>query len=357
VAIRLGLSTEEGEILAFLVHRHLVMAHLAFRRDSSDPALVVRFACEVGSPEVLAMLTLLTAADVTAVGPGVWTEWKSDLLADLHARTLGVLDGDGPSLSAEHHRRGLESLLQEWEPDDPVVRIGRQLPSATLRDLPPQRILEELVQLARLPADGIFVATRWQPDTSTVAVTVGTRESVAPGVFHRVTGALTSQRLEILAAGIHTLDDGIVIDHFTVLDPDFTGAPPPDRFADIATAIRAGIKADRAPTFTPRLNPLAPRPSPAVGHPVRVAIDNASSDTSTIVEVFATDAPGLLYRIASTLFDAGLSVRSAKVGTYLDQVVDGFHVTDQTGGKIVDVERLERVRKALEVAVTSAPGR
>jgi [protein-PII] uridylyltransferase len=88
-----------------------------------------------------------------------------------------------------------------------------------------------------------------------------------------------------------------------------------------------------------------------------VAIDNASSDTSTIVEVFATDAPGLLYRIASTLFDAGLSVRSAKVGTYLDQVVDGFHVTDQTGGKIVDVERLERVRKALEVAVTSAPGR
>ena len=357
VSSRLGLSTEEGEILSFLVHRHLVMAHLAFRRDSSDPALVVRFACEVGSPEVLAMLTLLTAADVTAVGPGVWTEWKSDLLADLHARTLGVLDGEGPSLSAEHHRRGLESLLQEWEPDDPVVRIGRQLPSATLRDLPPQQILEELVQLARLPADGIFVATRWQPDTSTVAVTVGTRESVAPGVFHRVTGALTSQRLEILAAGIHTLDDGIVIDHFTVLDPDFTGAPPPDRFADIATAIRAGIKADRAPTFTPRLNPLAPRPSPAGGHPVRVAIDNASSDTSTIVEVFATDAPGLLYRIASTLFDAGLSVRSAKVGTYLDQVVDGFHVTDQTGGKIVDVERLERVRKALEVAVTSAPGR
>ena len=357
VSSRLGLSTEEGEILSFLVHRHLVMAHLAFRRDSSDPALVVRFACEVGSPEVLAMLTLLTAADVTAVGPGVWTEWKSDLLADLHARTLGVLDGEGPSLSAEHYRRGLESLLQEWEPDDPVVRIGRQLPSATLRDLPPQQILEELVQLARLPADGIFVATRWQPDTSTVAVTVGTRESVAPGVFHRVTGALTSQRLEILAAGIHTLDDGIVIDHFTVLDPDFTGAPPPDRFADIATAIRAGIKADRAPTFTPRLNPLAPRPSPAGGHPVRVAIDNASSDTSTIVEVFATDAPGLLYRIASTLFDAGLSVRSAKVGTYLDQVVDGFHVTDQTGGKIVDVERLERVRKALEVAVTSAPGR
>ena len=356
VAARLGLTDEEGEILAFLVHRHLVMAHLAFRRDSSDPALVVRFACEVGSPEVLAMLTLLTAADVTAVGPGVWNDWKSDLLADLHARTLGVLDGDAPPRSDGPPRRALEALLADWEPDDPVVRIGRQLPEAVLRDVPPARLLEELVQLARLPADGVFVATRWQPDTSTVAITVGTRESVAPGVFHRVTGALTSERLEILAAGIHTLDDGLVIDHFTVLDPDFTGAPPPDRFADIAAAIRAGIKADRAPTFTRRLNPLAPRPNPSLRHPVRVAIDNASSDTSTIVEVFATDAPGLLYRIARTLFDAGLSVRSAKVGTYLDQVVDGFHVTDQAGGKVDDADRLESLRRALESAVATATG-
>ena len=188
-------------------------------------------------------------------------------------------------------------------------------------------------------------------------MTVGTRESVAPGVFHRVTGALTSQRLEILAAGIHTLDDGLVIDHFTVLDPDFTGAPPPDRFADIAAAIRAGLRADRAPTFTPRLNPLAPRPDPALRHPARVAIDNVSSETSTIVEVFATDAPGLLYRIARTLFDAGMSVRSAKVGTYLDQVVDGFHVTDLAGAKIDNVERLERLRLTLEKALAPASSR
>ncbi len=357
IAVRLRLPRDEAGILAFLVHKHLVMAHLAFRRDSSDPALVIRFAYEVGSPEVLSMLTLLTAADVAAVGPGVWTEWKSDLLADLQARTLGVLDGEGVAASSGPLRLGLEALLEEWEPDDPVVRIGRQLPASMLRDLPPARILEELVQLARLPADGIFVASRWQADTSTVAVTVGTRESVAPGVFHRVTGALTSQRLEILAAGIHTLDDGLVIDHFTVLDPDFTGAPPPDRFADIAAAIRAGIRADRAPTFTPRLNPLAPRSNPALCHPVRVAIDNVSSETSTIVEVFATDAPGLLYRIARTLFDAGMSVRSAKVGTYLDQVVDGFHVTDLEGGKIDDVERLERLRMTLEKALAPVSSR
>ena len=133
----------------------------------------------------------------------------------------------------------LEKLLREWEPDDPVVRIGRQLPPATLHDTDPARMVEELVQLARLPPDGVFVATRWQPDRSTVSVAVGTRESVAPGVFHRVTGALTSQRMEILAADIHTLEDGLVIDHFTLVDPDFAGAPPADRLADVAAAIGA----------------------------------------------------------------------------------------------------------------------
>jgi hypothetical protein len=64
--------------------------------------------------------------------------------------------------------------------------------------------MDELRQLARLPERGIFTAARWQPETSTVAVTVGAREDVASGVFHRLTGGLTSQRLEILAADIHT---------------------------------------------------------------------------------------------------------------------------------------------------------
>ncbi|MFM7249554.1 MAG: HD domain-containing protein, partial [Planctomycetaceae bacterium] len=70
VAARLGLPADEREIVTFLVLEHLTMAHLAFRRDADDDSLVVPFARRVGSPEVLRMLALLTAADVAAVGPG-----------------------------------------------------------------------------------------------------------------------------------------------------------------------------------------------------------------------------------------------------------------------------------------------
>ena len=356
VAARLGLPADEAEIIEFLVLKHLSMAHLAFRRNVGDDSIVVRFAREVGSPEVLRMMSLLTAADVAAVGPGTWTKWKSDLLGDLHFRTLGYLDGEGPSAAADRTRRTLDGLLAGRSVDDAVARIARHLPASYLRHTPPETIVEELGRLARLSADGVFATARWQPETSTIAVTVGTREDVAAGVFHRVTGGLSSQRLEILTADIHTLDDGLVIDHFIVVDPDFAGEPPADRLADIAEAIRAALKGAAPPSFTRVWNPFAPLPAPAAAAPPRVLFDNESSEHATIIEVFANDSAGLLYGIAKAIFEAGLSVRAAKIGTYLDQVVDAFHVTDAAGRKVTDAARLAALRRALERAATPVTG-
>jgi [protein-PII] uridylyltransferase len=309
---------------------------------------VVRFARDVGSPEVLRMLAVLTAADVAAVGPGTWTKWKADLLGALYFRTLNTLDAEAPTVAAQRHRRGLDALLADRSADDPVVRLARQLPLSYLHDTEPARMVDELGQLARLGADSVFVGTRWQPATGTVTVTVAARETVAAGIFHRLTGALTSERLEILAADIHTLDQGLVLDHFVLQDPDYAGEPPEERLAEIAVAIRTALKADESPSFRRRWNPFAPLPNPAVTMPPRVRFDNESSAQATILEVFANDSPGLLYAIARTIFEEGLSVRSAKIGTYLDQVVDAFHVTDAAGRKLVDPGRMAAIGRAIE---------
>ena len=77
---------EEAETLEFLVGKHLIMNHLAFRRDTSDEQVLVRFAVDVGSPERLRMLFVMTAADLGGVGPGVWDSWKEDVLTDLYRR-------------------------------------------------------------------------------------------------------------------------------------------------------------------------------------------------------------------------------------------------------------------------------
>ena len=91
VAETLYLNEHDTETLRFLVHRHLMLSHLAFRRDTSDESIVLEHAAEIGSPAVLRMLFVLTCADLAAVGPGVLNQWKLEVLT----RTLHA--DDGPS--------------------------------------------------------------------------------------------------------------------------------------------------------------------------------------------------------------------------------------------------------------------
>jgi UTP:GlnB (protein PII) uridylyltransferase len=49
-------------------------------------------------------------------------------------------------------------------------------------------------------------------------------------------------------------------------------------------------------------------------------------------------------------------VQAAKIGTYLDQVVDAFHVTAAGGGKLTDPERQQAIRAAIEKAVAPITG-
>ena len=83
-----------------------------------------------------------------------------------------------------------------------------------------------------------------------------------------------------------------------------------------------------------------------------MTIDNTTAEKYTIIAAFAYDKMGLLYAIARTLFELGLSVSTAKIGTRLDQVVDVFYVTDQqTGAKIYDEQRLNDIRQRLIAAI------
>ncbi len=81
-------------------------------------------------------------------------------------------------------------------------------------------------------------------------------------------------------------------------------------------------------------------------------VDNNTSNKYTILDVFAYDRRGLLYTITRTLFELGLSVGNAKIGTYLDQVVDVFYVLDQPNKKIEDEQRLREIRQRVLAAIS-----
>ena len=66
---------------------------MAQSRDLSDRKTIENFAAVVQSLERLKLLTILTTADIRAVGPGVWNGWKAQLLRTLYYETEPVLTG------------------------------------------------------------------------------------------------------------------------------------------------------------------------------------------------------------------------------------------------------------------------
>jgi [protein-PII] uridylyltransferase len=351
VGRRFQLDEPDVETLKFLVHKHLHMSHLAFRRDTSDPALIVRFAVEVGSAEVLEMLFLLTAADFAAVGPGVLNAWKIEVLADLLQRTMPHLSSDDPTLDFDTEvQKRRDEVLGHFTNRDDIEWFQRQveaLPSVYLRTTAPGMLAEDLAQLRPLATNDAIARGRYLPERQATEYHIGTYETITPGVFHKLTGALSSQGLRILSADITTLADGLIFDRFYVEDPDHTEAPPESRVQDVCRALITALKQTdgRLPQFR-RLWKSSDqrRHANLTALPTQVRIDNSTSDKATIIDIFAADRMGLLYTISRTLFELGLNVSVAKIGTYLDQVVDVFYVTEQNGAKLEDEQRRKEVR-------------
>ncbi len=367
VAIRLGLPDSHREQLMFLIHKHLVMADVAFRRDTTDPGEQTRFSHMVGSPEWLSSLYLLTVADVSAVGPDVWNDWKAGLMADLYDRAMLILSGKHPKFLEEERLRKVREhvaakLISKDAPDDERLQLTRWLdqqlvrfPPHYLTGTPRDRIAADIEVIRRLQPGEIVVEGSYDPDTSIVEYRIVLDRQNSEGCFHRIAGTLTSQRLEILSAQICTTTDGIVVDVFKVHDNDYSGTVPRDRMEDVGKVIqrvlRKEVKVDEMFQKSRRFNWKSQQPLKG-DLPNRVTIDNDSSDRCNLVCVFAHDRPGLLYTISRALYRLELSIELAKIATNLDQVLDVFYVTDRSGRKMTDEPRLASIQIELQNTLT-----
>lgn len=355
----LGLDTEDKEVLQFLVLKHLVMSHLAQFRDTNDDDVVISFAVDVESAEVLRMLYVLTCADLAGVGPGVLNRWKLDLLSQLYRRSRAHLAGD---VNPEEEERWLTSkreALSDLATSQDNVQWWRQqiaeLPRAYLSDYEPVELMERLGGLAELPREQAVAWGRWVEKRKAIEFTIGAYESIAEGIFHRLTGALSSCGMEILSAEIHTLGDGLILDRFYVKDNHYSDEASELRLAEVCRALEASLVTDSnaAPAFQKTWKTAAVG-GPATGRlPTRVRIDNDTAEQYTIIDIFTHDRTGLLYSISRTLFELGLSIHCAKIGTHLDQVVDVFYVT-KANRKIHHSAELDAIKQQLLEAISES---
>jgi len=347
---RLGLTPSETETAAWLVEHHLAMSQFAQSRDLNDPKTIRDFADLVQSRERLKLLLVLTVADIRAVGPGVWTGWKGQLLRTLYFDTEPLLGGGYTSLSrSERAARAQEALrarLSDWPEPELERFIDRHYPPYWLRT--DTDIVAEHAKLVReAEARSKQIVTRIATDAFRGVTEITLLAPNHPRLLSMVAGACAGAGANILDAQISTTRDGTALDSI-YLEREFDRAEDEKRRAGkIARSIERLLRGDvRLAEIAANRRKPKPRLSAFTVEP-QVAIDNTLSDALTVIEVNGLDRPGLLYDVTQEISNLNLDIASAHIATFGEKAVDVFYVTDLTGKKITSKSRENAIRERL----------
>jgi [protein-PII] uridylyltransferase len=286
----------------------------------------------------------------------VLNSWKIEVMADLYGgATRRLSEAAGPTVDPSRNgvRQAAWKALKPAEQSDPwFERQLGALPEALVTRHSAAAVADTLRRLRGLEARAGVAWANYLPETDMVEFIAGVDQGGGRAIFSSMAGALTSNRMQILAAETNMLADGLILMRYVAHVPEEPGKPSAQRLAEINGALVASIDSSEPPRF-PTIRGREQREAGAAlsNLPNEVRINNELSDHATVIEVFTVDRRGLLYRLARALHDLGLMIRFAKIGTRVDQVVDVFYVTERDGQKPVADERLAEIRAALMAVI------
>ncbi|MBI4275078.1 MAG: [protein-PII] uridylyltransferase [Rhizobiales bacterium] len=347
---RLGLSAAETETVAWLVEYHLVMSTVAQSRDLSDRRTIENFAGLVQSLERLKLLTILTTADIRAVGPGVWNSWKAQLLRTLYYETEPVLTGGFSEIDRARRvqmaQAEFRAELSDWPAAEIDIYVARHYPAYWLKvDL--QHKVAHARFLRDAEAANETLSTRVDFDHARGVTEFTVLAPDHPRLLSIIAGACTSAGANIVDAQIYTTTDGLALDTIALSREFDRDEDESRRAARIAETIEKTLRGEiRLPDILARRDLVKGRLKAFALEP-EVNINNQWSNRYTVIEITGIDRPGLLYELTSTLSKLNLNIASAHVATFGERVVDVFYVTDLFGAKLASPTRQAAIKRAL----------
>jgi len=356
---RLGFSPGETELTAWLVTNHLVMSSVAQSRDLSDRKTIENFAAVVQSAERLKLLTILTTADIKAVGPGVWNGWKSQLLRTLYFETEPVVTGGFSEINRAQRVAAAQVEFREamtaWPRDVLGAYVAKHYPAYWLKvDLAHK--IEHANFLRAVEDAGKHLATAVGYDSERAVTELTVLAPDHPWLLSIIAGACAMAGGNIVDAQIYTTTDGRALDTIS-LSREFERDDDEQRRANrIADSIEKALKGElRLPDVVAK--PAAPKGRiKAFALEPTVTINNQWSHRYTMVEITGLDRTGLLYELTATLSKLNLNIASAHVATFGERVVDVFYVTDLMGAQITSPTRQAAIKRALIALFKAADG-
>jgi [protein-PII] uridylyltransferase len=347
---RLGLNAVDTELVAWLVEVHLVMSTVAQSRDLSDRKTIENFGAVVQSLERLKLLTILTTADIRAVGPGVWNGWKAQLLRTLYYETEPVLTGGFSEVNRAQRvamaQAEFRAELQDWPAETLAAYVERLYPAYWLKvDLPHKLAHARFVRATEAAGKTLATSVGFDASRGVTELTVFAPDH--PWLLSIIAGACALGGANIVDAQIYTTTDGLALDTISLSREFERDEDETRRAARIGDAIEKALRGEiKLPDIVAKRAPPKGRLKAFAVEP-EVSINNQWSNRYTVVEVTGLDRPGLLYELTTTLSKLNLNIASAHVATFGERAVDVFYVTDLTGAQITAATRQAAIKRPL----------
>ncbi|GER94674.1 [protein-PII] uridylyltransferase [hot springs metagenome] len=322
---RFNIANDDRQKIEFLVKNHIVMSKLTLMRDIDAPETIAQLAEIVENIDNLNALYLMTYADMTAVNPHFWTEWKAYLFHEMYVRTSAYLIG---------------LKKQYLDIHDPKIK-------EFVKNMPDRYLISNTIDAINTDYY-LSISKKEKPIISISERQDGTAELIIiannmPGLFAKIVGSLGRRGLNIFRARLYTGINGLVIDKILISnwkDMWWHGMGEQVK-EDIKEAIFQGH--DKTFSLHPFTNLPIYRFAPFI------EIDNETSIEYTILELFSHDRLGLLYDISMQLYKYGIDIISAIINTEDGVARDVFYL--QCKGNKLDAELVIKVLNSIQIVV------
>ncbi len=354
IAKRIDFNKTDCEILRFLMKNHLLMNHVAQRRDLSDKNTISEFAQNFKNIELLKMLYIHTCADIMAVSTSMWTEWKGALLWELYHKTYEHLMVDDSVGLAEQEvadnckKEVLAQLCDENIDKECVNYFLNNMPIKYFASLHPEKIKKHVKLATQLDQKNAPLDFFRNEKFGFLELSFCTRGKV--GTLAKITGILSARSLNILSAQVHSGKDGLAIDTLDVTQSENTHFEETELFAKISNDLEdvLSLKKDVSDIIKSKRLDLRSKLKGDKLIPTTVLVDNEASEHYTVIEIIFQDQIGSLYLLTKTFSDLGINIVNAKISTEGKRGLDVFYIADLNGAKIVNEKKLETIKSHLE---------
>lgn len=328
------ISESDTDIIAWLVENHLLMSVVAQRRDIYDPEVIEQFATSMKSPDHLKLLYALTLADIRATNDNLWNDWKSSLLRELFLLTQQALEN---GLECEvtldqrigDYKEKATLLLQQANVSaSQIDPFWRQMNKDYFARFKPNQIAwhtTKIVEAGDIDANQFVVAASDETSKAGTELLIYCKDR--PALFAQIASVLDSRNCSIQDAQITVTNEGNVFDSMIILDQDGERIGTQSRIDNLVEAVKSQLeKPGRSHANKRKMS----RQMKQLDVKTKVRFYSSQED-STLVELEALDAPGLLAKIGHLFVDLNFTLKLAKIQTIGERAEDVFIISNEDG--------------------------